>query len=278
MIRKAVIPVAGKGTRMQPISNVMAKEMLPIGTKPTLEFIVKEAVDSGIQQILFVLNHTKGIVAKYFAGTDDPIPYDRGGKYFYQCEGKTIEIYFVYQGDKLGSGGALLYATQFAAGEPVAVLFGDDIIVGKVPATKQLIDLSQKMGYASVLGVQVKPENILRSCGVMQVKTDCGTYGIIDGLIEKPQGELPSNLASLGRFVLSADFFDVLARTPQNKGEIWLTDALSLASKEKTVFYGIFEGERYDIGNKYGYIRAFCDLAVPSGEQEEYNLYVEKTK
>ena len=273
MIHKAIIPVAGKGTRMQPITNVTAKEMLPIGTTPTLEYVVREAVDSGIQQILFVISPTKGTVAKYFAGTYKPKLYEDGGRYLYDCGGKSVEIYFTYQGGMVGSGGAILYGRDFAQGEGVAVLFGDDIIVGKTPATKQLLEMSHRYHDASVLGVQHQAEHILRTCGVIDIKQDMGDCGVVADIIEKPQGDFTSDLASLGRFILSADCFAVLADTPPKNGEIWLTDALAIEAHQSNVYYKCFEGKRYDIGNRYGYIRAFCDLAVGEDEMEDYQRY-----
>ena len=276
MIRKAIIPVAGKGTRMQPITNIMAKEMLPIGTIPTLDYVVQEAVDSGIEQILFVLSATKGMVANYFAGTPTPITYDKGGLYEYNCRGKAVQVCFTYQGTKVGSGGAVLYGREFACREPVAVLFGDDIIVGQPPAIRQLMDISMAHAEASVLGVQRQPEAVLRTVGVIRPKVTHGDWGIVGDIVEKPQGDLPSNVASLGRFILSADFFEVLARTPRNHGEVWLTEALALEAKERDVLYASFTGKRYDIGNKYGYIRAFRDLAYLQ-DIEGYNNYIQQT-
>ena len=273
MIRKAIIPVAGKGTRMQPITNIMAKEMLPIGTIPTLDYVVQEAVDSGIEQILFVLSTTKGMVANYFAGTPTPVTYDKGGRYEYNCRGKAIQVCFTYQGTKVGSGGAVLYGREFAKREPIAVLFGDDIIMGNPPAIRQLMDISAANGYASVLGVQRQPESVLRTVGVIKPKIDNGTWGIVEQIVEKPQGDLPSNVASLGRFILSDTFFEVLARTPRNRGEVWLTEALGLEARERDVLYACFTGNRYDIGNKFGYIRAFCDLAILQ-DSEGYNNYI----
>lgn len=275
MIKKAIIPVAGRGTRMAPITNVIAKEMLPIGTRPTLQWIVKEAVDSGIEQILFVINHEKGMVAKYFAGTENPITYDKGGVYEYNCEGKSVWVSFNYQGTKYGSGAAVLRGMDFSEGQTVAILFGDDIIVGDPAATRQLIDVSVAHGYASVIGVQSQDEEILRTCAMVVGDAETDVSGTVRRIIEKPKGELTSDLTSLGRFVLDKRGFEILRDTPMRDGELWLTDALNIQAAEGGVQYCKFSGTRYDVGNKFGYINAFCSLAVDDDNIEAYHIYVE---
>ena len=275
MIKKAIIPVAGRGTRMQPITNVIAKEMLPIGTKPTLQWIVEEAVASGIEQILFVINHEKGMVSKYFAGTENPVTFDKGATYEYNCLGKMISVAFNYQGELYGSGAAVLRGHEFANGETVAILFGDDIIVGKPAATKQLLDVSVAHGYSSVIGVQSQREEILRTCALVVGDAESATAGKVRHIIEKPKGELEGNLTSLGRFVLDKTGFDILAKTPVRAGELWLTDALNQQAVKDRVYYCKFSGDRYDVGNKYGYIHTFNSLAVDADNEEAFRQYVE---
>ena len=275
MIKKAIIPVAGRGTRMQPITNVIAKEMLPIGTKPTLQWIVEEAVASGIEQILFVINHEKGMVSKYFAGTEYPVTFDKGATYEYNCLGKMISVAFNYQGELYGSGAAVLRGHEFANGETVAILFGDDIIVGKPAATKQLLDVSVAHGYSSVIGVQSQREEILRTCALVVGDAESATAGKVRHIIEKPKGELEGDLTSLGRFVLDKTGFDILAKTPVRAGELWLTDALNQQAVKDRVYYCKFSGDRYDVGNKYGYIHTFNSLAVDADNEEAFRQYVE---
>ncbi len=275
MINKAIIPVAGHGTRMQPITNVIAKEMLPIGTKPTLEYIVEEAVNSGINEILFVINHEKGMVAKYFAGTETPRTFDKGGMYEYNCKGKHIGVCFNYQGNLYGSGAAIMRGYEFAAGETVAILFGDDIIVGTPPATKQLLDVSAEHGYCSVVGVQSQSEDILRTCALVVGRAETERNGAVSEIIEKPQGELIGDLTSLGRFVLDKHGFDILRETAVRQGELWLTDAMATEAKQRMVQYCKFSGTRYDVGNRFGYINAFNHLAVDKNEQESFLKYLE---
>ena len=275
MIKKAIIPVAGRGTRMQPITNVIAKEMLPIGTKPTLQFVVEEAVMSGIEEILFVINHEKGMVARYFAGTETPRTYDKGGMYEYNCRGKDIGVCFNYQGALYGSGAAVLRGADFADGQAVAILFGDDIIVGDPAATKQLIDVSEAHGECSVVGVQSQNEEILRQCALVVGKAETERCGRVSEIIEKPKGNLAGDLTSLGRFVLDGEGFDILRDTAVRDGELWLTDALNVQARKDIVQYCKFEGVRYDVGNKYGYINAFNHLAVEEGKADEFRRYVE---
>ena len=275
MIKKAIIPVAGRGTRMQPITNIIAKEMLPIGTKPTLQYIVEEAVSSGIEQILFVINHEKGMVAKYFAGTETPRTYDKGGMYEYNCLGKQVGVAFNYQGTLYGSGAAVLRGMEFADGKTVAVLFGDDIIVGDPAATRQLIDVSVAHGYTSVIGVQSQKEEIIRQCALVEGKAENEHSGRVDRIVEKPQGELHGDLASLGRFVLDCRGFEILRNTDVRAGELWLTDALNLEAAEKSIQYCKFTGDRYDVGNKFGYIHAFNSLAVDQHSREDFESYIE---
>ncbi|MBO4534764.1 MAG: NTP transferase domain-containing protein, partial [Clostridia bacterium] len=202
MIKKAIIPVAGRGTRMAPISNVIAKEMLPLGTKPTLQFIVEEAVLGGVEEILFVINRDKMLIPKYFSGTDAPELYDETRKtYPYSCCGKDVRIGYTMQSGLPGSGGAVLAGRFFADGEAVAILFGDDIFVGP-SAIGQLLEISRRYGDKSVLGVQIKEDSVVRTCAAIDVKTDLGNHGLVKSIVEKPQGAIPSNLTSLGRFVL----------------------------------------------------------------------------
>ena len=278
MIKKAIIPVAGRGTRMQPITNIIAKEMLPIRTPPPVQWIVEEAVASGIEQILFVINHEKGMVAKYFAGTETPVTYDKGGTYEYNCLGKMISVAFNYQGNLYGSGAAVLRGQEFAAGHTVAILFGDDIIVGNPAATKQLIDVSETHGYSSVIGVQSQKEEILRTCALVEGDAIDGSSGKVRRIVEKPKGELTGDLTSLGRFILDKKGFETLRNTPVRDGELWLTDALNAQAKEDKVYYCKFAGDRYDVGSKFGYIHTFNSLAISANDQEAFRRYVEDSR
>lgn len=277
MIKKAIIPVAGRGTRMAPISNVIAKEMLPIGTRPTLQFIVEEAVSGGVEEILFVINADKMLIPKYFSGTDHPEMYEQNRKtYPYECLGKTVQIGYAFQGGTPGSGGAVLSGEYFANGETVAILFGDDIFVGR-SAIGQLIEISERYGDKSVLGVQIKEDSVVRTCAAIEVKKDLGDHGVVKHIIEKPQGAIPSNLTSLGRFVLSAKGFEILHQTELHRGELWLTEGLDNESQVNDVYYMQFVGTRYDIGNRLGYIRAFRDLAlVDDADKQAFEIYLEQ--
>lgn len=275
MIRKAIIPLAGKGTRMRPISGVIAKEMLPLGTTPALEWVICEAIDSGIDQLLLIITPEKAVIPQYLVGTANPVPYEQGGTgYTLQRHGHTVSVAFTYQGQTSGSGAAVLCGADWTQGETVAVLFGDDIIVGNPPATRQLLDVSEMHGACSVLGVQAHNEQLVRTCAVIDPSGGNGD-GEVRHIIEKPQGSLPSHLTSLGRFVVSPDGMRALAATPLHNGELWLTEALDTENQTHSVRYCRFVGRRYDIGNPLGYRQAFVELSLQGEEQHRlYDEYI----
>lgn len=270
-IKKAIIPVAGKGTRMRPISRVIAKEMLPIGTTPALYYIVKEAALAGIEQILFILSPDKTSVPLFFSDTVAPCTFNETGRtYPYPIADRTIELAYELQVEPYGSGAAVLAAEHFAAGDTVAVLFGDDIMVSDVPVIQQLMDMSSARGGASVLGVQSVSCEILQSCAAVSVGADKRVLSVI----EKPTTVVSNSYASLGRFIIGPHTFEALKRVPQHAGELWLTDALHHEAQCTSVYACTFSGERYDIGNPCGYIHAFMSLA-PADNQLEYERYLE---
>lgn len=271
-VKKAVIPCGGFGTRFLPATKVIPKELLPIVDKPALGYIVDEAVASGITEILIILSEGKESIEKIFLPNERLNAHllRRGQTELYSEANKDCgaKVSFVFQKEQKGSGDAVYLAKNFADGEPFAVLFGDDVIYtgGGAPATKQLIDAYDQTGV-SVVGVQRTSEEVARRCGVMKIKGEEGKLTFITDIIEKPTGELPSDLVSLGRFVLTADIFDALERVPlAGDGEVYLTTAIGMLAQEKGAAACLFDGRRYDIGNKEGYLEAVVEYALRDGE------------
>ncbi len=269
-IRKAVIPAAGYGTRFLPVTKAVAKEMLPIIDTPTIEFIVREAMESGIEDILIIVSGNKNSIIDYFDSNFElESQLKAKGKMkelaLVQDLPSKINIHFIRQHEQSGLGNAVLYAKTFVGNEPFAVLLGDDVYVGnKKPALAQLIDAYNKTG-ASILGtLEVSDENVSK-------------YGICDpavvvekglsklkGVVEKPAlKDAPSHSAIGGRYILDSKIFDYLEVQGRGAGnEIQLTDAILNMMKEKDVYSLDIDGRRYDIGSKLGFIEATIDFAL----------------
>ncbi len=274
MIRKAIIPVAGLGTRFLPASKAQPKEMLAVVDKPVIQYIVEEAVASGIEEIIFVTSIGKRAIEDHF---------DRNFELEYRLEqkgkkkelelvgsiGKLAKFAFVRQSKPLGDGHAVLTALPFIdPNEPVAVLFGDDIIDGSRPALSQLVDVYETY-RDPVIALQEVPLKEVTNYGVIGGKVlDDGTWQI-DTFVEKPMtSKAPSNLIAVGRYVLTPDIFRVLqAQKPGKDGEIRLADAFGTYLKQKRALYGCkFEGTRYDCGNKLGFLKAQIELGLKHRE------------
>lgn len=269
-IRKAVIPAAGFGTRMLPASKSVPKEMLPIYDKPTLHHIVKEVVDSGITDILIIISKDKGSIEDYF-DVNFELEYELNKKSS-EISGeihelsKMANIYTIRQKKKNGLGDAIKYAESFVGDEPFAILLGDDIIYNtedELPCIKQMADIYEKE-ESPVLGVQeVSWEDVDKYGIVNGVKTS-DRITEVESLVEKPsREEATTNLAILGRYIVTPDIFPILHETkPGKNNEIQLTDALNkLAEKRKMIAYD-FIGKRYDVGNKLGFVKATVDFAL----------------
>lgn len=269
-VRKAIIPCAGFGTRFLPVTKVLPKELLPIVDTPALCYIVDEAVKSGIEEIMIVISPQKESIKRLFepnaALNEHLLSQSEKDAYALANEKVGAKISFCVQKTMNGNANAIKLCKDFVDGEPFAVLFGDDVMYvedGKRPVTKQLIDAYYATGGASIVGCQRTSEEVARRCGVMIAKDaiDSKTT-VIDGIIEKPQGELPSALVSLGRFVLAPSIFEAIDLTPYTSGEAYLTDSISILAKQKTVCAYEFEARRYDIGNKEGYLEATVEYAL----------------
>ena len=272
-IKKAVIPAAGFGTRFLPATKATPKEMLPIVDKPTIQYIVEEALASGIEQILIISGHAKRAIEDHFdsapvlereleeKGKDDLLAIVR--------ETADINVHYIRQKKMRGLGDAILCAKSFMAGEPFAVLLGDDVVYadatkGQQPALRQLIDIYDAYG-GSVLGCQqVVPEKV-SSYGIVAGKEIAGSKLLkVSDMIEKPElSEAPSNIAVLGRYIISPTIFELLEHTAPGKGgEVQLTDALKQLALVEPVWAYCFEGKRYDVGDKLGFLKATVEFAL----------------
>ena len=251
-VRKAVIPAAGWGTRFLPATKSMPKEMLPIVDTPTIQYIVEEAVNSGIEQICLITSHTKKAIEDHFDRTLElEALLEKGGKTEYLKEAK-------------GLGHAVLCAKSFVGDEPFAVLLGDDVVYNDgTPCLKQLIDVYNEKG-GSVLGVQTVPhENICKYGCVDGEKLGDRLYSVKD-MIEKPKPEeAPTDVGVLGRYVITPEIFEKLETTkPGAGGEIQLTDALKALAKEQAMYAYDFVGRRYDVGDRLGFLEATGEYAL----------------
>lgn len=269
-VRKAVIPAAGFGTRMLPASKSVPKEMLPIYDKPTLHHIVKEVVDSGITDILIIISKDKGSIEDYF-DVNFELEYELNKKSSEISReihelSKMANIYTIRQKKKNGLGDAIKYAESFVGDEPFAILLGDDIIYNtsdEIPCIKQMADIYEKE-EAPVLGVQEVSWDDVDKYGIVNGVKTSDRITEVESLVEKPsRDEATTNLAILGRYIVTPDIFPILHETkPGKNNEIQLTDALNkLAEKRKMIAYD-FIGKRYDVGNKLGFVKATVDFAL----------------
>ncbi len=272
-VKKAIIPAAGFGTRFLPATKAMPKEMLPIVDVPSIQYIVEECALSGITDVCIILGRNKNNIADHF---------DRNIEVEYALAkaGKTqdiekmnylldkVNICYVRQKEMLGTGKAIDLCKSFVGDEPFAVLFGDDVIYNPdFPVTKQMIE-AYTTTKSTVVGVQEQPREECPKYGVVVPGKVKGKYTELLGFKEKPKiEELPSRLTSLGRFVLTPDIFHYIDITPPApNGEIYLSTAIELMAKETAVFAYTFDGKRYDIGDKLGYIKANIEYALRNEE------------
>jgi len=272
-VRKAVIPAAGLGTRMLPITKSMPKEMLPVVDRPVIHYVVEEAIRAGIDDILIITGKGKRAIEDYFDRSFELEYYLRErGKVdkLKQVEeiGEMVDIYYVRQKKPLGLGDAILHAEKHVNGEPFAVLLGDDIVINNKPAVKQLMEIFERFN-APVLGVERVAWDDVSKYGIVYGTKIRGSLYEVRDLIEKPPREkAPSNVAIVGRYVLTPEVFDALRNVkPDKNGEIQLTDALRSLVKEGTKMLAReVEGKRYDVGTKVGFIRANIEIALAREE------------
>jgi UTP--glucose-1-phosphate uridylyltransferase len=272
-IRKAIIPIAGKGTRFLPATKQIAKEIIPIINVPMIHYIVEEAVESGVEQIVFVTSSGKVNVEDYFDRNLALETFLEKNKKYKELEliqkiGSMVEITSVRQKEQLGLGHAVLCAKDIVGNETFAVLLGDDIVVNKHPATKQLMDVSVKHGGASVIGVMEVPRSETNKYGIVKGDILDERTLRMTGMVEKPKPEeAPTNLATPGRYILTPEIFKILQSIPRGAGnEYQLTDAINVLCQQRDIFAYKFEGERFDTGNVHGYLEATIDFALKNPE------------
>ena len=282
-VRKAVIPAAGLGTRFLPATKATPKEMLPIVDKPTIQYIIEEALASGIEDILIITGRNKRAIEDHFdRAVELELTLKAQGKYDLLGlvqELSRVTIHYVRQKEPKGLGHAVLCAKHFVGDEPFAVLLGDDIMDAEVPVLKQLMDVYEDC-EGSVLGVQEVPKDRVSSYGVVKPVAVKERLWRADDLVEKPSvEEAPSRLAVLGRYIISPEIFGILEKTePGRGGEIQLTDALKKLSEREPVYAYEFEGRRYDVGDKQGYLEATVDFALKRPDlREPFLRYLLKT-
>ena len=282
-IRKAVIPAAGLGTRFLPATKAQPKEMLPIVDKPCIQYIIEEAIDSGIEEILIITGRNKRAIEDHFdRAVELELTLKQQGKYDLLGlveELSRVTIHYVRQKEPKGLGHAVLCARQFVGDEPFAVLLGDDIVDAEVPVLKQLMDVYEDCG-GSVLGVQEVPRDKVSSYGIVKPIAVKEHLWLAEDLVEKPPvEEAPSRLAVLGRYIISPEIFGILAKTqPGRGGEIQLTDGLKKLSESEPVYAYHFEGRRYDVGDKQGYLEATVEFALKRPDlREPFLRYLLKT-
>lgn len=268
-VRKAVIPAAGLGTRFLPATKAMPKEMLPIVDKPTIQYIIEEAIASGIEEILIITGKSKRAIEDHF---------DRSCELEQELEKKQntellelvkhvsemVDIHYIRQKDPKGLGHAIYCARTFVGNEPFAVLLGDDVVYNdEDPCLAQMMRAYDEY-QASILGVQEVPLEDVNKYGIVDGQALKERVYSVNDLIEKPQvDEAPSRVAILGRYIISPAVFDILEKTePGKNGEIQLTDALKVLAKDEKMMAYHFDGKRYDVGNKQGFLEATVETAL----------------
>ncbi|HAC3174875.1 TPA_asm: UTP--glucose-1-phosphate uridylyltransferase GalU [Listeria innocua] len=279
-VKKAVIPAAGLGTRFLPATKAMPKEILPIVDKPTIQYIVEEAVESGIEDILIVTGKGKRAIEDHFDSVPElelNLREKNKLELLHLIEETTnINLHFIRQSKPKGLGDAILQARGFVGNEPFIVMLGDDIVQAKTPCAKQLIQQYEKT-HSSIIGVQTVPHEETYRYGIIDpIDEYSKNLYNVNGFVEKPNpNEAPSNLAILGRYLLTPQIFDFLeTQKPGAGGEIQLTDAINSLNEIQRVFAYDFEGERYDVGDKFGFIKTTMQFALkhPEIKDEVANL------
>ena len=281
-VRKAIIPAAGLGTRVLPASKAIPKEMLNIVDKPAIQYIVEEAFNSGIEEVLIITNRGKGAIEDHFdhafvletklEGNEDKRDILEDVK---ACS-NFGNIYFLRQKETGGLGHAVLCAKNFVGDEPFAILYGDDVMINEKPVTKQLIEAYEKYEKGVVGVKEVDDEAITKYCSLKVEKISDKVYNCTD-MIEKPKKEeIMSNFSILGRVVLPSEIFEILESTPKGAGnELQLTDAMKTLAQKSGVIALDYEGRRYDMGNKFGILQANIEVGLSHPQiKQELTQYI----
>jgi len=268
IIKKAVIPVAGLGTRFLPATKTVPKELLPIVDIPSIQYVVQEAVDAGIREIIFVTGRNKDSIEDHFdeAPELEQVLAERGQTEMVEMLrriAEMTEVVSVRQKKPLGLGHAVLCARDLVGNEPFAVMLADDLIDGGIPCIKQLLDIFEETGE-SVVALMKVPRDEVHRYGVIKGKGIRKHLYQVEATVEKPTAkDAPSNMAIIGRYILRPEIFAILENLPAGRGgEIQLTDALAELVRERRVYGCEFQGDRYDIGDKFGFVRATVAYAL----------------
>jgi UTP--glucose-1-phosphate uridylyltransferase len=284
-VKKAIIPAAGLGTRFLPATKAQPKEMLPIVDKPTIQYIIEEAVASGIEEILIITGRNKRAIEDHF---DKSVELEQELESHNKEEllsmvrdiSNMVNIHYIRQKEPKGLGHAISCAKTFVGKEPFAVMLGDDVVDAKVPCLKQLIDCYTEY-KTTILGVQQVPQQDVSKYGIVKgMHIEDRVYKVKD-LVEKPRvEEAPSNIAILGRYIITPQIFDILDNTQPGKGgEIQLTDALRTLIQNEAMYAYDFEGRRYDVGDKLGFLEATVEFALKREDlQKPFLKYLNSLK
>ncbi|NLX62019.1 MAG: UTP--glucose-1-phosphate uridylyltransferase GalU [Tissierellia bacterium] len=274
-IKKAVIPAAGLGTRFLPATKAQPKEMLPIVDKPALQYIIEEAVASGVEEILIITGRNKGSIENHFDRSIElELELEKKDQMELLREIRNISemanIHYIRQKEPLGLGHAIYCARSFVGNEPFAVLLPDDLVYSKKPCLKQMVEVYNEY-KATILGVQEVAKDEVDKYGIVSGNIIENRIHKVEDLIEKPSVErAPSNIAIIGRYIISPRIFNILKNTrPGKNGEIQLTDALRELIKYEDIYAYNFEGRRYDVGNKLGFLEATVEYALRDEELRE---------
>jgi UTP--glucose-1-phosphate uridylyltransferase len=284
-VRKGVFPAAGLGTRFLPATKAQPKEMLPLVDKPTIQYVVEEAVASGLEEIVLVTGRNKRAIEDHFDAAFEL-------EYYLQDRGKTEElaqiktiselasVSYVRQKEPLGLGHAILCARPLVGDAPFGVFLGDDIIVSETPCMRQLLDVYARYAGPVVAVMRIPGEEIGRY-GVIKAKALGGNVFEVLDMVEKPAPkDAPSDLAIIGRYVLTPDLFPILAETPpDSRGEIQLTNGLRTLGQRRPIYAVEFEGRRYDTGDKLGFLKATVDFALARPDlRDEFRAYLKNLR
>ena len=283
-IKKAIIPAAGLGTRFLPATKAQPKEMLPIVDKPTIQYIIEEAVVSGIEEILIITGRNKKCIEDHFdKSVELEMELKKNNKIklleLVRNISDMVDIHYIRQKEPKGLGHAIRCAKTFVGNEPFAILLGDDVVYNpEKPCLKQLIDCYEEY-KTTILGVQTVPEHDVYKYGIVDGIAVEDRVCKVKGLVEKPSvKEAPSNTAILGRYIVTPRIFDILDKTKPGKGnEIQLTDALLTLMSEEAMYAYNFEGRRYDVGDKLGFLQATVEYALRKAELKDDFIQYLKT-
>ncbi len=267
-IKKAVFPVAGLGTRFLPATKASPKEMMPLVDKPLIQYVVEEAIDAGIEEMIMITGRGKNAIEDHFDISfelEHTLKGKNNNKMLEEVQriSNLVDFWYIRQKEPLGLGHAILRTKDLIGNEPFAVLLGDDIIHSHVPAIKQLISVYEKYN-ASVIAVEKVDKKEISSYGVIKPKDiEDRVYQIMDMVEKPPSSEAPSDLAIIGRYILTPQIFEALEKTDADKsGEIQLTNGLRRLLKHQVIYAHRFEGKRYDAGNKLGFLKATVEFAL----------------